>query len=378
MADDLGERTEDPTERKIQQARLKGQVAKSTDLTSVVGLFGSLVSIALIATWAGRFAMDIMRRSFNDGFAGDPISLDGVMPMIRQAAQHSVWLILPVMGISALVAIIANAAQSMPIFSLQPIQPKLSKLNPIEGFKRVFGVKGLVRTSMSLAKLTAALAVASLLTSMKFERIVELPGLPIPQIVLVGARLVLETVLWILFFLLVIAFADFMYQKWQHKKDLRMSKHEVKDERKSMDGDPEIKRRRMKMMMEAAQQRVGTAVPQADVVVTNPTHFSVAIKYDPEWAAPRVTAKGGDHLAFRIRALAVTSGVPIVERPPLARALYWNTEVGTEIAPEQYEAVAEVLAYVYRLDSELETSTRSAIESRKAARPAQAGVGGDA
>lgn len=362
MADDLGERTEDPTERKLQQAREKGQIAKSTDLTSVFSLFGSLVSIALIATWSGRFAMDVMRRSFDDGFTHSQLSLDGVWPMVRQSAEHALVLILPVMGIGAIVAVIANAAQSMPIFSLQPIQPKLSKLDPIAGIKRVFGLKGVVKTLMSIAKLSAALTVAGILTKLKLEQIVELPSLPLGEILLVGVRLVLETVLWILFFLLLIAVADFLYQKWQHKKDLRMSKHEVKDERKSMDGDPEIKRRRMKMMMEAAQQRVGSAVPEADVIVTNPTHFSVAIKYEPEWAAPRVTAKGGDHLAFRIRALAVSSGVPIVERPPLARALYWNTEVGTDIAPEHYEAVAEVLAYVYRLDSELETSSRSRIQ----------------
>jgi flagellar biosynthetic protein FlhB len=151
--------------------------------------------------------------------------------------------------------------------------------------------------------------------------------------------------------MLIIGVADYMYQRWQYTQDLKMTRHEVTDERKSMEGDPEIKARRFRMARQMALQRVNQAVPKADVIVTNPTHFSVALRYDAEtMAAPRVVAKGVDFLAMRIRQIAMTHGVPIVERPPLARALYYGVEVGRDVPAEHYQAVAELLAYVYRLD----------------------------
>ena len=153
--------------------------------------------------------------------------------------------------------------------------------------------------------------------------------------------------------LIFIGFVDMFYQRWQHKKDLRMTKHEVKDERRSMEGDPQVKRRRFQIAQEIAAQGIQNGTPKADVVVTNPTHFSVGIQYDAEnMAAPKVVVKGADLMAWRIRQIAKQHDIPIVERPPLARALYWGADVGTEIAPEHYEAVADVLAYVYRLDAE--------------------------
>jgi len=145
---------------------------------------------------------------------------------------------------------------------------------------------------------------------------------------------------------------DLIYQRWQHKKDLRMTKHEVKDERRSMEGDPQIKGKRLRMAREIAMQRIAQDVPQADVVIANPTHFSVAIRYDEETMnAPIVIAKGADYLALRIRQIARFEGIPVIARPPLARALYWGTEVGDAISAAHYEAVAELLAYVYRMDS---------------------------
>ncbi|MEO0511719.1 MAG: EscU/YscU/HrcU family type III secretion system export apparatus switch protein [Planctomycetota bacterium] len=373
MAEDLGERTEAPTPRKLAQAKEKGQVPRSTDLTAVIGLIAATVTVTLIAGRSGELGADLLRRSLGAGFAGSPVGEDQMIPMVEHAAIQAGKLLAPVIAASALVAVFANAVQSMPVLSLNPLQPKLSKLSPLAGVKRILGPRGAVKTGMSLLKLTVVVAVVVTMMGGKIEKLAAMTALSHGGATLVIARLVLETVIVLLAVLLLIALLDFLYQKWQHSEDLKMSKQEVKDERKSLDGDPEIKRRRSKMMAEAAQQRVGSSVPEADVVVTNPTHFSVCIKYEPGWRAPKVTAKGGDYLAFRIRALAVSSGVPIVERPPLARALYWNTEPGQEISPEQYEAVAEVLAYVYRLDAEAGRER----EPVGSAEETPAGVGGD-
>jgi len=171
--------------------------------------------------------------------------------------------------------------------------------------------------------------------------------------------------LWLAVILLLIGIIDWLYQRWQHKEDLKMTKQQVKDERRSMEGDPQVKGRRLRMMRDILVQQIQANVPVADVVVTNPTHFAVALRYDTEtMRAPRVVAKGGDYMAQRIRLVAASAGVPIIERPPLARGLYFGTEVGQEISPVYYEAVAEILAYVYRLDNEADRS-RAREQSRQ-------------
>jgi len=179
----------------------------------------------------------------------------------------------------------------------------------------------------------------------------EMPHMGLRTAVVLGLRAIVELMVWMLVALLIIGFADLKYQKWQHRHDNKMTKQEVKEEQKSMDGDPEMKQRRSRVAREIAMQRVQQDVPSADVVVTNPTHFSVALKYDSNtMAAPEVIAKGADYVALRIREVARVHGVPVIERPPLARALYRGVEVGQAVSPEHYEAVAEVLAYVYRID----------------------------
>lgn len=212
--------------------------------------------------------------------------------------------------------------------------------------------KNLVKTVVNTGKLVLVGGVAIVVTRRNLGRIVGLPQFEIADIVQIIARMALELAIWLVVILLVLGIIDWVYQRWQHKEDLKMTKQQVKDERRSMEGDPQVKSRRFRMMQDIILNQIQTAVPQADVVVTNPTHFSVAIRYDPEkMNAPKVTAKGADFLAFRIRHLAIASGVPIVERAPLARAIYSGIEVGQEISPEHYEAVAEVLAYVYRMES---------------------------
>ncbi len=248
------------------------------------------------------------------------------------------------------VILIAHFAQVGPLFTTKPVTPDLNRLNPISGVKRIVSLRGIMQTLMSIAKLSVVGTIVVLVIMRNEIKLVRLPLLTPGQATMVTIYVLIEILVWVLAILLVIGVIDYLYQKWQHKKDLRMTKQEVKDEVKSLEGDPELKRRRFRMAQEVAMQRVNTEVPDADVIVTNPTHFSVAIRYKNEWGAPRVVAKGADQIAMRIRFVAMANGVPIVERPPLARALYWGTKEGDLISEEHYEAVAEILAYVYRLD----------------------------
>jgi flagellar biosynthetic protein FlhB len=182
-------------------------------------------------------------------------------------------------------------------------------------------------------------------------KIVGLPALDATQGLMVIARMLLALAIWLAAILLLIGLIDWLYQRWQHTQDLRMTRQQVKDERRSMEGDPQIKGRRFRMMREILMQQIQQQVPLADVVVTNPTHFAVALRYDADkMRAPRVVAKGADYMAQRIRLVAAGAGVPIIERPPLARGLYYGVDVGHDISSEYYEAVAEILAYVYRLE----------------------------
>jgi flagellar biosynthetic protein FlhB len=228
--------------------------------------------------------------------------------------------------------------------------PELSKINPLSGMKRLVDARAGVRLIMSLAKVGLILGVASWIIRSDLEQILGLAQLEIRQLFMVCAELVFLLALKLSLLLLVLAIADYAFQRWQRERDLRMSKQEIKEEMKRMDGDPLVKQRRARVARQLALQRVGQAVPQADVIVTNPTHFAIALKYNSdEMRAPKVVAKGADFLAMRIRQLAVANGVPIVERKELARALYASIEPGDEIPAEYYSAVAEILAYVYRL-----------------------------
>ena len=214
----------------------------------------------------------------------------------------------------------------------------------------MFGKRNLVKTVVNSLKLAVVVGVTAIVAVFRLGDVAGTAQVHAMAGAYATARIALELALWLLVILIVIGIIDFWYQKWQHNEDLKMTKQEVKDERRSMEGDPHVKSRRFEMMREIIGQRINSAVPQADVVITNPTHFAVAVRYDAEtMAAPVVVAKGVDYLAWRIRQVATLNDVPIVERPPLARAIYHGVAVGEQVEPQHYEAVAEILAYVYRL-----------------------------
>lgn len=350
MAEDLGEKTEDPTSKKLADARNKGKLAKSKDLSGAIDLVAATIVMAMLGTFIAGECSDLMTRTLGTAPIGQSNPFEFIGASLHDSVRVTLVTLAPVMALMFGVILLSHFFQVGPLFTTEPIRPKLSKLNPVSGFKRIVGVRGLMQTVMSTAKLSIVGTIVVLIIMRNEIKLVRLPVLTPPQALMVTIYVLVEVLAWVLSLLLVIGMIDYMYQRWQHRKDLRMTKQEVKDEIKSLEGDPMLKRQRFKMAQEVAMQRISTQVPDADVVVTNPTHFSVALRYQTGWGAPRVVAKGADQLALRIRLVASANGVPIVERPPLARALFWGTREGDEIAEEHFEAVAEILAYVYRLD----------------------------
>jgi flagellar biosynthetic protein FlhB len=350
MADEMGERTEQPTPKKISDARNKGNLAKSLDLAAAINLSMALLLIWFFGGYIVRGLTEIMARALGDPTLATFTALDGWRQVGQWAAVRAVWILVPFMALLWVTAYLVQLHQVRLLWTLEPLKAKLERLNPVSGVKKLFSRKNLVKTLVNIAKLTIAMAVVALVVRAHAQEIAGLPALGAVEALTVVGRHVLETALYLLAVLLIIGLIDWYYQKWQHLQDLRMTKQEVKDEQKSNDGNPEVKARRMRIAREIALQRARNEVPKADVVVTNPTHFAVALRYDAQrMAAPVVVARGEDWMAFRIREIAAAHGVPIVEKPALARALYATVKVGQMVRPELFEAVAEVLAYVYRL-----------------------------
>ncbi len=355
MAEDLGEKTELPTEHRRGEAREKGQVARSTDLSAAVLMTAVVILMLLFAKPLIEGMIALMRHSFSEETLGAGITPARLAPDITLTFAEAARLTVPIMALMVLVAILAMVQQVGLKLSSRALEPKWDKLNAIKNLNRLVNKKSLVKAALDLLKLGVIGSVVTLIIRMNSQKLAALSSLELVDGLIVGATLVRDLAIWVLVILIILGVLDFIYQRWQHTQDLKMTKHEVKDERKSTEGDLETKARRLKMARQVAMQRLGIDVPKADVIVTNPTHYAVALKYDSDSGmnAPRVIAKGADYLALRIRYIAAAHGVPIIERPPLARALYREVKVGREIFPEHYEAVAEVLAYVYRLDRKL-------------------------
>ncbi|MCA9312535.1 MAG: flagellar biosynthesis protein FlhB [Phycisphaerales bacterium] len=354
---DLGEKTEQPTSRRLSEARERGQVARSMDLAAAVVLTGAFLMVFLFGPELFRVFAVVMERSLGREGVGVGIRLDSVTSDTMAMSIAVGVAVLPILGIMFLVAYIAGLMQVGFLLTLRPLEPKLERLNVIRGIGRLFSKRSLVKGGLDLGKLAIIGSVVFIVVRLRMDQLVGLATLSVGAGVAAALQLIAELAIWCLAVLFVLGILDWSFQKWQRTQDLRMTKQEVKDERKSTEGDMQMKARRMQLARTIAMQRLGRDVPTADVVVANPTHFSVALKYDAEkMHAPRVVAKGADYLALRIRHLATAHGIPVVERPPLARALYAQVEVGREINPEHYEAVAEVLAYVYRLDEKAAAS----------------------
>lgn len=350
-ADDMGEKTEEPTAKKLADARKKGNIPKSQDLTAAIIMLGVTIIMVLLAPLVARSLLQVTYLNLHPQTITYDLTVPGLMPAIMNTIGHTAVAVAPAFLIMAFVGALANVVQSGLLVTGEPLKPNLNKMDPIKGTKKLFSMRSIVKACLDIGKFVAIATVVILYIDAKFSELSAMAFLPTNASVALAGRMIVELAILVVLVLIVLGVLDFTYQKYNHKKENRMTKHEVKDERKSTDGDMEMKGRRMRMARELAAQRLGSSVPTADVVVTNPTHYAVALQYSPDsMAAPKVVAKGADYIALRIRQIATASGVPIIERPPLARALYAQCEPGQQIPIQHFEAVAEILAYVYKLN----------------------------
>lgn len=350
MAEDQFEKTEPPTQRRRQEARDEGNVAKSMDLTAACVL---LVSVLLLDAFGRRLLNGMLvslKLVLSGAHGGNPTRTGDLVTLAHFSVETLLAALLPLMLCTMAVGAAATLGQVGFLVTLKPLTPKLSKISPLRGAQNLFNARGGIRLLMSLLKVAVISALGAWVIYADFGSILRLGELEVVHAFGAACELVYGLALKLAALLLILGIIDYAFQKWKHEKDLMMSKHEVKEEMKRMEGDPMIKQRRNRVAKQLAEQRTAQAVPQADVIVTNPTHYAVALRYESATMhAPKVIAKGADYLALRMRQIAVVHQIPIVERKPLARALYAGVDVGQEVPPEHYAAVAEILAYVYRL-----------------------------
>lgn len=350
MADDTGQdKTEEPTEKRLADARKKGQVPRSKELNTLVILLAGSGSLLLFGENMGAGLWGIMREQFQLSRA---VIFDPQAPVIyfKQVMLQGLFILAPLMALMTLAAIAAPLALGGWNFSITAIQPKLEKLDPVKGIARLFAVRGLVELLKSILKFLLVFAVVVVLYHLYFQRFIGLGFEPYQQAIIHALTMIAWSSLWLSCALIIVVIFDVPFQLWDHHNKLKMTKQEVRDEMKETEGSPEVKGKIRQQQMEMAQRRMMDEVPKADVIVTNPSHYAIALSYDQNSAAaPRLVAKGTDLLAAQIRNVALQADVPLVAAPPVARALYYSTDIGKEIPQGLFLAVAQVLAYVYQL-----------------------------
>lgn len=349
-----GEKTEPATAKKLKDARDEGKVAKSRELNSAFDLSVLFLCLKIFVSFVGGKFIDIFSYIYenmpdfvkiNEG----GLSVQAAAGLIASVTLKSLIIMLPFMAFGFVVTLLVSIVQVGWKVSTKPMKPELSKLNPLNGFKRIFSKDSLFELVKSILKIVIIIYIAYTSIKDNANDLFALYDLGLNQAVALVGTLIINTGIKISIVYLVIGLADFIYQKHKFNEDMKMTKQEVKDEYKNTEGDPQIKGRQRRKMQEVSQKRMMQDVPKADVVITNPTHFAVALKYEAKVSsAPVVLAKGEDYLAQKIKEVARENKIEIVENKPLARMLYHNVDVGAEIPPELYQAVAEVLAAVYK------------------------------
>ncbi|MBO5617622.1 MAG: flagellar biosynthesis protein FlhB [Pseudobutyrivibrio sp.] len=347
-----GEKTEDPTSKKLSDARKEGKVAKSKEIVNGVSLLGFFLALRIFLGFAGVRIEEIFRWIYT--IFPDIVNMKGGLTMqafmgiFRTLIGKTLIILMPFLVIGFAADFVTNLVQVGWKPTLKPLEPKLSKFNPISGFKRIFSKQSIVNLIFAIAKITLVFFIAYTSIKDQAKTLFLLYDISLKASLSLIFQIIVDTGIKISVVYIFLGFADYAYQRWKFKDDMKMTKQEVKDEYKNTEGDPQIKGKQRQRMMESSQRRMMKNVPQADVVITNPTHIAVAILYDnTKDEAPRVVAKGEDYLAKKIKDLAKDSNVPIVENKPLARALYATVEIDEVIPPELYQAVAEILAVVY-------------------------------
>ena len=350
-----GEKTEVPTAKKLNDARKEGQVAKSKEIITALMLLALFVVIKFYIGNLGQQMIECFSE-FYDLFGKIISNSEYGMRMVDATGVVSLGLttvlnmIVPFIALAVVIAILGNALQQKWMVTTKPLQPKLSKISPISGLKRMFNVKQLFEVGKSVAMIAVMSYVIYTTVKDKLGVLYTFYNISLYEALEIVGDIIVDLGIKISAVFLVIGFVDLIYQRHKFKEDMKMTKQEVKDEFKNTEGDPQVKGQIRRRMQQVSRRRMMEALPQADVVITNPTHFAVALKYEAnKGQAPVVIAKGADYLAFDIKAKAKEYGIEIVENKPLARILYNNVEIGAQIPPELYQEVAEVLAFVYSL-----------------------------
>lgn len=350
-----GEKTEEATPKRRSEARQKGQVAKSTELNSAFILLSAFFALKMLGPYIYSSLTDFMRHIFSGlaDFSTQTVTLQMVSLLFLEISLVLFRIIIPIMLTIAVISLAINFMQVGFTLTFEPLLFKFDRLNPLAGVKRLISKRSLVELAKSLLKIAIIGYFVYRFINREIEFIPGLLGVELIDSLQYIASLTIDLALQIGGVILVLAAIDYSYQWWEHNQSLKMSKQEVKEEFKQTEGNPQIKSKIKERQRAMAMRRMMQEVPTASVVVTNPTHFAVALKYQPDMSAPVIVAKGQDLIAARIKEIARAHKVAVVENKPLARTLYSTAEVGDVVPPHLYQAVAEVLAYVYRLNKKL-------------------------
>lgn len=343
------DKSEEPTEKRLRESREKGQLARSRELSTVAVTLGGIGGLLASGGGLAQTLMAMMQGTFE--LSRETLLDEGSMAsLLMGSGLMALEAIMPLLIALLIASIVGPVALGGWLFSAKAMAPKVSKMNPAAGLKRMFSTQALVELLKALGKFLVVLSVALLVLSAYQDDLLSIAKQPLDLAIMHSVEIVGWCALWMACGLIIIAAVDVPFQLWSNKQKLMMTKQEVKDEYKDSEGKPEVKSRIRQLQREAAQRRMMQAVPEADVVITNPTHFAVALKYDGDkGGAPRLVAKGGDFVALKIREIAQEHKVTVLESPALARAVYYSTELDHEIPAGLYLAVAQVLAYVYQL-----------------------------
>ena len=354
-----GEKTEPATSKKLNDIRKEGQVAKSKELITAVSLMSRFIILKIYLSKLGTGLIDVYTQVYNsiskvvdDSYNGLPIRTAG--SVMQQVIIDMIKLVIPILLVAIVIAILGNMLQQKWMVTAKPLQPKFSKISPISGFKRMFSVRQLVELIKSIAMISIIMIVVYNTVKSKMNILLTFYDVGLNTALSTIGSIIIDLGIKISAVFLIVGFADLFYQRIKFKNDNMMTKQEIKDEFKNTEGDPQVKGQIKRRMQEVSRRRMMQQLPEADVVITNPTHFAVALKYEPDAGkAPVVIAKGADYLAFQIKDKAKEYNIAIVENKPLARILYHNIDIGMEIPPELYQAVAEILAVVMRTNNRL-------------------------
>ncbi|WP_339513039.1 flagellar biosynthesis protein FlhB [Pseudomonas sp. RL_15y_Pfl2_60] len=343
------DKSEEPTEKRLRESREKGQIARSRELNTLAIMLAGTGGLLASGGALGNAMLNVMRGSFS---LPREVILDerNMGIWLMAAGQVAFEALVPLFMALLIASILGPIALGGWLFSAQAMAPKFSRMNPAAGLKRMFSTKALVELVKALAKFAVILIIALLVLSADRDALLAISHEPLENAIMHASQVVGWSALWIACGLILIAAVDVPFQIWDNKQKLMMTKQEVRDEYKDSEGKPEVKQRIRQLQREMTERRMMQAVPQADVVITNPTHFAVALKYDPtKGNAPVMLAKGSDFTALKIREIAQEHDVMLLESPALARAVFYSTELDQEIPAGLYLAVAQVLAYVYQL-----------------------------